>query len=188
MNELPPSKQNAMCLRDDEPGTMEFLTLVSGAYAWYAPLFVYCIRRAYGDKYGVRVCLRQDDTGPEMEAFWTKVACGLFDADIMSHIMPLDVSRQAHDEVPTNGYTTAAFRFLVDYFSSTEYAIITDVDILTMPEDPDPVRYHMMTLRRFGTLCYDNAQNGEHNGMPRATGTRDTWYPPWGLETSQSKE
>lgn len=163
----PDSKINAHYLAMPNPGRCCIGTQVSGVYQWYIPLFVYCARRAWPE-YEIAVYVAGRLELPE--ALWDGV-CGCTPR--------LEAPPLCH--AGQEGLVTAAERFLVEpkAWKSADYCLITDVDILMVPESPYLVDQHMMSLRRFGLDCYDNYVSDYWQGQPRLPGvhfvTREWW-------------
>lgn len=169
---LPPSKQNAYWFREGVEGELSIVTMVSGPYVWYAPLFVYCIQKAY-PHIGVHVYVRRPDA-TTMQEMAQAVPEG-----VMHWITP--VLDEATNNCPPDGYTTAALRYIYHYAEAehADFLLISDVDILTMREYPNIVDQHVCFMKRFGLECYDNYVSSYHEGLPRLPGvhfvTREWW-------------
>lgn len=144
------SKINKRLLGIKNEGKCLITTLVSGVYELYRPMFLYCAKKAY----------------PEYD-----VECLVRGKDIPDPIPERD----------NDGRVTACLRYLIcpEHWTKYDYIYITDVDILIHREVPTLVDQHMMSMRRWGLICYDNYVSSYFEGEPRLAGvhfvTRDWW-------------
>lgn len=120
-------------------------TVVDRKYMAYAPLFVYCLNKAYPN-YHCRLFMR--DTYPYAIPEW-----GL-NAEIVSMF----------EDYPRYEYLSIALRFAIDKecFKEFDYVYVTDIDMMLMKEDNDIEYFHRAEMESTG-LCYSNSiRNASH--------------------------
>jgi len=146
-------------------------TVVSGAYVWYIPLFLHCAMKVknckvkvvvYGDIPNSLVSLIDDDFGD-------KDRC-------VVDVRPYPISKNTP-------YHTASLRYLVDPMPHDErylWTLITDIDMLMMPEPISIVEQHAVSGLRHGTWpVYDNYISHDEEGRERVPGVHfvgDSWW------------
>lgn len=159
-----PAKRNRYFQSLNFDGNLCIMTIVSGLYQWYAPLFMYCAKKAY-PKADIRVYIHGDCILPD---FWK--------AQVLL--------RDEINKYPCNGFTTAAVRFVyedVDFLiNNIDYWLITDIDILIQFETPNIINQHCRSMVMHNLKCYDNyISQYTVQGRGRMPGvhfiTRDWW-------------
>lgn len=137
------------------------MTIVSGAYQWYIPLFAKYACAAYPDSdiviYVRGKCSVPDDLWGEAE-----------------------VIEIFNDGLTSDGYTTAAMRYLFcdDAMMGYEFILITDIDVMHFKEDPDMWHQRYVMLKEYNLECYGNlpSRNDRHVQFPGIhMVTRDWW-------------
>jgi hypothetical protein len=147
----PPSfeTQNTVCVT----------TIVSGDYQWYIPLFLYCLKKSNP---GVSPLIYVRGKC-ELPGLWKKVCI------------------EIEDKYQGDGYTTAALRFVYSdaVLEQCQYTLITDIDILMMPERMNFVRQHLNSMEKKRLECYDNYISTNTTSSKKVPGvhfvTQDWW-------------
>ncbi|MDD5394922.1 MAG: hypothetical protein PHE17_18040 [Thiothrix sp.] len=142
-----------------EPQKLAIMTIVSGNYQWYAPLF---LNRVKKELPGVEpiIIVRNADKDSE---------CGQYITD--SGLL----------KYPDNGYTTAALRFVYEPPNAKDFdaVLITDIDMLLMAEETPIITQHLRSMAKNGLRTYDNYVSSITEGYPRCPGchfvTREWW-------------
>ena len=150
-------------------GTLMIYTMVDANYLPYLPIFVWCANKAEPDA-TIEIDCR---SGPE-----TKESTAI--ANLIWDTYPkVNFHRNCGDGCPDNGYTTAALRFVESPHDAEtyDYTLITDADILMMPEETSIIDQHCNQMQHDRTLCYENWMIGEK--PPQMAGvhfvTREWW-------------
>lgn len=152
----------------EKPVKLAVMTVINEKYRWYEPMFRYCLKMEI----------------PDVPAI---IYGNGFSAD---GIVPLP----AELKLPTDGYTTAASRFV---FSATEIEafdaiLITDIDILMMGEPTTIQTQHARSMKVNNLRCYDNYISGVVEGYERAPGvhyvTKDWWEATRTVRARYAKE
>ena len=144
MENLSPSQQNKKWAAINFDGSLAIVTIVSGAYQWYLPLWFYCIKKELPAAHPIAY-IHGDVEG---------LPFGIIGAD-----MAMDIRASMDLNVyPVNGPTTAALRFTYDdqHLRSFDYVLITDCDILMVRENPSIINQHMRMAGRYNLGCYHN--------------------------------
>jgi hypothetical protein len=120
-------------------------TVVDSTYMAYLPAFVYCMNRAY-PHYHVRLFMR--DKCPYNLKAWK----------LNAELVPM------FEDFPRYRYMSIALRFAIEkkHFVDFDYAYITDIDMMIMPESKDIEYFHITEMLQTG-LCYSNSlRNANH--------------------------
>jgi len=158
---LSPAQENRKWSAVKFEGSLAIMTIVSGDYQWYLPLWFYCIQKELEG--AVPIAYVRGALDPALPC------------------KDLVTTNSELDPYPTDGYTTAALRFLHDdhKLRQYDYCLITDCDMLMMKEDPNLVNQHMRACCRYGLGCYHNYVSQWVEGQPRVPGvhfvTRHWW-------------
>lgn len=119
-------------------GNFAIMTVCSGEYQWFAPMFNYMIRKNI----------------PEATPLVYIHGKGVLPEKFES-----DTYRSSRiDLCPVNPYRTAAMRFVFsdDVVEKFDYVLITDVDIMISKENVSIVTQHVRSMLAEDTVCYDN--------------------------------
>lgn len=160
-------------------GSLAIVAMCDARYAWFAPLFIRSAEflKEKNPDLSVTVFIRNSKDGAGEEAY-SKVRnyIGRNKEETDSCL------KLINDDAPDGGYFTAAMRFISGYDVANEadYTLITDIDIMLMPEEWSIISDHMMHMDRDGTECYENWISDERgNRAPRLPGvhfvTKDWW-------------
>jgi hypothetical protein len=159
----PSKRQKYMLMMEYKAGTRfdgKFcvMTIFSGNYQWYAPLFIDRVKKELPTA-DCRVYVRGTNELPGYHPCIFRI----------------------EDDLSKDGYTTAALRFLYSDKALEEYnyCLITDVDMLLKAETPSIVGQHMRSIKKRGTVCYDNWLSSEPFSVPAMPGvhfvTQEWW-------------
>lgn len=175
-------KKRKKFVRKHYEGRLGVFTICDANYAWFAPLFVYSIAKYLSTTNDVAVTI--GIRGGVPEDVRAEVMRGLAGTSFgVDRVNLVDVAVAA----PDTGYTTAALRFTEgDVMSDYAYTLITDIDILLMPEEMTIIDQHMMHIERDGTGVYENWISEDRDGFPRLPGVHFVLQPYW-YETSQAR-
>ena len=134
-----------------------FTTLVSpNHYAWYVPIFVYSINRAYPDA-AVEIFVK-----------------GKLKPDV-SNLLKMCKNYTVHEDIfldcPVKAGTCNTLRFLVpqEYFKKYDYVFIRDVDFITFAHIPTHLKYYRRIMKR-GNIPYagqGGAKKRPHCGITK---------------------
>jgi hypothetical protein len=157
----------------EKPVKLAIMTIVSGDYQWYAPMFRYCIKKEF----------------PDVTPLVYGNALSASDGSIIS---TAESDKSCH--FPTDGYTTAAMRFVFSTpeLESFDAVLITDIDMLMMAEPTPLAQQHLVSMRRNSLQCFDNYISGMTEGNERCPGvhfvTKDWWEATREARAKYAKE
>ncbi len=153
-------------------GSLAIVVMCDEGYAWFAPLFAHSAQSLRATHPGMKVFIlyRRDDNDEKIFH------------EMFSHI-PDEYATvlSFFSEIPKGGYFTAAARFSssFDFVKDFDYTLITDIDIMLMPEERTIIDSHMMHMDRDGTECYENWISDRRGDKPRIPGvhfvTKEWW-------------
>lgn len=160
----PPKKKNPF---DHYDGSFIIFTVVDEAYQWYIPMFARSLEMAYPGQKSV-VVVRSGST-----------------VDVKNMLSKFKnnctVELSSDGAAPLSGWTTAAYRFTgaPNKVLECDFCLITDIDIMFMPESVSIVDQHMRCLKSEALECYDNMVSERRGSDVRLPGvhfvTRDWW-------------
>lgn len=145
-------------------GELVIFTVVDENYQWYLPLFLHSLMI----------------TNPNQKVDVCDLTISGLSNDVTEMIKPYkNCSIGSYCQYSKGGFFTAAYRFLLEPMRITDYTLITDVDILFMPENNSIVDQHMHHLRADKTECFENWVSEYRDKAPRMPGihfvTREWW-------------
>jgi MoaA/NifB/PqqE/SkfB family radical SAM enzyme len=148
-------------------GSFIIFTVVDEAYQWYIPMFARSLEIAYPGQRSL-VAIRGGLNISVKRAMLTfKNACITEELDVV---------------LPSGGWATAALRFLYSegkVLKEFDFCLITDIDIMLMPEHVSIIDQHMRCLKNEGLGCYENLVSERRGSDVRLPGvhfvTKDWW-------------
>lgn len=169
-----------------------FFTVVSSDwYQYFIPMYLYTIARAYPDAH-TEIHIRRGS-----------VAAPVFEANLVNDSTKFTIIERMYGEFPEQESLTNSLRFLftpVRVDANVKYALITDIDFLFFPNDPDLFNWHLAEMGNRISFCGHHGPNKypfrpEINGgrwsgdYERVAGgfvmvEKDKWYPA----TSRARE
>lgn len=166
-NKLNPKKKPALV---HYQGNLLVYTLCDKGYEWYIPLFARSMTLS-NPKQEVEICVVN---GVDKEIL------NLIDSDY--------VNIYALNEQKTTSYVTASLRFLLPPKQSTfTHYLITDIDMMFMPEKSTIIDQHSKHMEKDGTGCYENWISQYIGGDPRMPGVHFV-TPEWFEKTENVRQ
>lgn len=124
-------------------------TVVDSTYSWYAPLFIFCLRKAYPD-YAIKIFThgKWDEQVKNALQFVDRyeLVPGLFDGWVKKK------------------YSPVTWRFLVppEHYNGYEFCYITDIDIMILKEKISLLDFHLNEMNEHGYNYSNSLRTRKH--------------------------
>jgi len=148
---MSPAQINRKYSNRTYPGKLGVMTIASGEYQWYIPMFLDRLQKEY----------------PQAEPLVYVRGDAVIQEPWRSKVLKVE-----DDAFPTDGYSTACMRYVYcdDRIRKCDFVLITDCDMLLMKETPPLVDQHMRSCEKWGLGCYDNYISTWSASDPRIPG------------------
>lgn len=148
------------------PGNLLIYTICNQAYQWYIPLFARSLGISYPDQHAVIEVVG----GVDKEVL--DMVKNNKNVTVVDYAEGRESASEDVVDKLSEKYAVATLRFLSEPPAMANYThfLITDIDIMFMPENKSIIDIHMHHLEKDGTVCYENFISEYQGGSPRMPG------------------